>query len=329
MNPLISVIIPTHNPNQISFEKTLCGLREQTLEQNIWELSVIDNATDDPKYIPSFNFSWHSSCARVIREDHLGLTRARLAGIQASQGDYLVFVDDDNVLHPNFLKNVSRIFQEYPNLGAIGGKSLPEFEVEPEPWMKNFWICLALRDLGEEIQIYSWCDASNIEKQHPSFAPIGAGMVLQRSAAQLYVNSVLEDPVRLALDRTGRSLQSGGDCDINLTLLDAGWGVGYFPQLQLTHLIAANRLTKDYLARLNFASSHSWIQVLDAHGIRPWKKIPRWSVLPRKIKAFFNYQPWKSSVAYVNWQGACGLFEGLGTLPKAKKLKLEKDKCLN
>jgi len=99
-----------------------------------------------------------------------------------------------------------------------------------------------------------------------------------------------------------------------LTLLEAGWGVGYFPQLQLTHLISANRLTKDYLARLNYASSRSWIQVLDCHKIRPWKKIPQWSVLPRQLKAFFSCQAWKSSSAFVQWRGNCGMFEGLASL---------------
>ncbi|OCQ94475.1 family 2 glycosyl transferase [Nostoc sp. MBR 210] len=310
MNPLISVIIPTHNPNGKRLNKTLIALKNQTLLQEHWELIVVDNLTPDPSYISSFDFSWHS-CAKILREERLGLTRARIAGINASRGNYLVFVDDDNVLDANYLSNVIAIFQSHPNLGAIGGKSLPEFEVEPENWIKNFWVCLALRDLGDEVQIYSFDQLSRQEKQHPLFAPIGAGMALQRKAAQFYVDSIAENVNRLSLDRTGKSLQSGGDCDINLTLLDAGWAVGYFPQLQLTHLISANRLTKDYLARLNRASSRSWVQVLDAHNIHPWQKIPSWSVIPRQIKAFFSYQPWKSPANYINWQGACGMFEGL------------------
>ncbi|MBD2452904.1 glycosyltransferase family 2 protein [Nostoc sp. FACHB-87] len=313
MNPLVSVIIPTHNPNYERLQKTLNALKKQTLLQESWELIVIDNLTPDPTYIYKFDFSWHNY-TKVVREEKLGLTRARIAGIKASQGKYLVFVDDDNVLDANYLKNVIDIFHNYPHLGAIGGKSLPDFEVEPESWVKDFWVCLALRNLGEEIQIYAFDELPKKEKQHPSFAPIGAGMALQRQAALLYVDSIAENINRLSLDRTGKSLQSGGDCDINLTLLEAGWAVGYFPQLQLTHLISANRLTKDYLARLNRASLRSWVQVLDAHNIHPWQKIPSWSVIPRQIKAFFSYQPWKSPANYINWQGACGMFEGLGTL---------------
>ena len=313
MKPLLSVIIPTHAPNPTRFERTLGGLREQKIATDVWELVVVDNASPEPQIFSSFDLSWHSS-AKVIREECLGLTRARIAGIQESQGDYLIFVDDDNVLCPDYLKNTIEIFQHYSDIGAIGGKSLPEFEVEPESWVKQFLVCLALRDLGEEVQIYFYGEDSDLPKQHPAIAPIGAGMGLRREAAQHYVNCIINNDERLALDRTGRSLQSGGDCDINLTLLDAGWGVGYFPQLRLTHLMPASRLTKEYLAKVNRASSRSWIQILDLHGIRPWQKIHRWTVLPRQIKAFFLYQPWKDAAAYVRWRGACGMFEGLGAL---------------
>lgn len=44
------------------------------------------------------------------------------------------------------------------------------------------------------------------------------------------------------------------------------------------------------------------------------KKIPYWTVLLRKIKAFFYYQAWKDSISYIRWQGACGTFEGLASL---------------
>lgn len=173
-----------------------------------------------------------------------------------------------------------------------------------------------MRDLGEEVRVSSQVRVSQLTKQYPEFAPIGAGIVLRRQVAELYTNSVTENNIRLALGRTGKQLISGEDNDIVLTLLAAGWEVGYFPQLKLTHLIPPSRLTREYLAQLNYASSRSWVQVLDMHGIRMWQEIPRWTVLPRKIKAFFRYQAWKDSAAYVSWQGACGLFEGLGALPK-------------
>lgn len=313
MKPLISVIIPTHNPSLTRLHRTVEGLRSQSLDYGDWQLVIVDNASTSLEVFAGCDLSWHPN-AQIVREENIGLTRARIAGIRATQGNYLVFVDDDNVLDQDYLNHTLKIFQAHPALGAIGGKSLPEFEIEPEAWVKSFWGCLALRDLGNTEQIYFYHPQTGESKQHPVFAPIGAGMALQRSAAEHYAQTILTDPKRLGFDRTGRSLQSGGDCDINLTLINAGWGVGYFPQLQLTHLISANRLTKEYLARLNRSIAKSWVQVLDAHEIRPWQKIPRWSVLPRQIKAWVGYQPWRSSSNYIRWQGACGSFEGQSIL---------------
>lgn len=312
MKPLLSVIIPTHNPNRDRLNQVLSALKEQDLNYKKWELIIVDNNTPDINYLRSFDLTWHPQ-AKLIREENLGLTWARIAGIQVSVGEYLVFTDDDNLLNCDYLSKVTEIFQENSELGVVGGKSLPEFEVEPEPWVKQFWTCLALRDLGEESLTYSYTGSTT--KQHPKFAPIGAGMALSKMAARHYLNCILHSPERLALDRTGNSLRSGGDCDINLTILEAGWKVGYFPQLQLTHLMPSSRLTKNYLAKINRASSRSWIQVLNLHGIRPWRKIPRWTLLLRKIKAFWLYQPWQNAIAYIRWQGVCGILEGQADLP--------------
>ncbi|MEM1394501.1 MAG: glycosyltransferase [Cyanobacteria bacterium P01_H01_bin.150] len=312
MKKALSVIICTHNPKWNNLEKALTALKAQTLSLNQWELLLIDNASKNI-LSSAIDLTWHPN-ARHIRENKLGLTAARLCGFKEAIAQTIVFVDDDNILDSEYLENTVKIFQENPNLGAIGGKSLPEFEVEPEPWFAELNPPLGIRDLGDKTQVCLWnTELTKIDssaKYYPDFAPIGAGLVIRKQAAEIYVKRITGDSLRLALGRTGKKLTSGEDNDIVLTLLENGWGVGYFPQLKLTHIIPASRLTKDYLARLNRASSHSWIQVLDVHGIRLWQKIPRWTVLLRKIKAFFYYQPWKNPASYIRWQGACGMFEG-------------------
>ncbi|CAN1210627.1 Glycosyl transferase family 2 [Tumidithrix helvetica PCC 7403] len=322
MKPLLSVIIPTHNPHRDRLERSLKGLQRQTLESENWELILVDNATRDLDYLSRFDLRWHPN-ARVIREDRLGLTWARIAGIQASQGDYLVFVDDDNVLHPNYLRYAIAIFGVNQQLGAIAGKILPEFAVEPPDWIgDSFRRCLALRDLGDRELVYPSAQEPLEPLRHPDFLPVGAGMALRRSAVNTYVERFTTgtlDLQKFPLDRTGRSLSSGGDCDLNLTVITSGWQAGYFPQLQLTHLIPSERLTKDYLAKLNYGSSRSWVQVLAIHGICPWQPIPLWSVIPRQIKAFFSGQAWRDPTAYIRWRGACGIFVGLSELDELEQ----------
>jgi glycosyltransferase involved in cell wall biosynthesis len=310
MNPILSVIICTHNPRIEYLNQVLDSLKFQTLPQSQWELILIDNQSAITLE-SEIDLSWHFASFQV-RENQLGLTNARLRAFREASTDIIVFVDDDNILDRNYLRNVLEIIKKFPTVGAFGGKSLPKFEVQPQPWFADINAPLGLRDLGDEVKIAYWNQQR--DRYYPSFAPIGAGLVIHKEPAEIYAHKIANDKARLALGRSGTNLISGEDNDLVLTLLDAGYGVGYFPQLQLTHIIPAKRLTKDYLARLNRASSRSWVQVLDIHGIRLWQKIPRWTVLLRQIKAFFRFQPWTSSAAYISWQGACGKLQGQADL---------------
>ncbi|MBF2097680.1 MAG: glycosyltransferase family 2 protein [Gloeomargaritaceae cyanobacterium C42_A2020_066] len=309
----LSVIIPTYKPSRAALERVLWGLRTQNLPLDRWELVIVDNATPDVAWVPSFDYGWHPA-GRVLREMRQGLTWARLAGILASQGEYLVFVDDDNLLEPDYLSTVIEAFDGRPQVGGLGGKVLPEFEQEPEPWMQEFWDCYALRDCGDTWLLYP--DANNPPKtlDHPAFLPVGAGMALRRAALVTYIAELQRVDEGAILDRSGSALTSGGDCDINLTLLRAGWQLAYVPQLRLTHLIPAGRLNQAYLARLRHGISYSWPQVLAKHGINPWPAIPPWTVPLRRWKAFWTARAWSGPAAYVRWRGLCGKLEGQAAL---------------
>jgi hypothetical protein len=104
-----------------------------------------------------------------------------------------------------------------------------------------------------------------------------------------------------------------------LHALAAGWSVGYFPQLCLTHLIPAARLTRDYLARLNHGIAKSWVEVLDRHGIRPWPPIPAWSVPLRKLRARVRFHAWRDTPSYIRWRGACGRLDGQSLLDQGSE----------
>jgi glycosyltransferase involved in cell wall biosynthesis len=310
MKPVISVIICTYNPRRDYLHAVLNALAAQTLPYHAWELLVIDNASE-AAITSEWSIDWHPQ-GRIIREDKVGLTAARLCGFQAAQGEILVFVDDDNLLSPTYLLDVQRVFQQHPQMGAIGGKSVPQFEIAPEPWMAEFYKVLALRDFGDFVQV---SDAMRSDQPigYPDFAPAGIGLAIRREVFGTYVMQMQDDVARLALGRTGKQLTSGEDNDIVLTVLRQGWRVGYFPSLEVVHLIAASRLERDYLARLNEAATRSWVQVLGMHDMSLWPPIAPWTVLPRKVKAFFAYGAWRDAAAYVRWRGACGRYEALAS----------------
>lgn len=314
MSSSLTVAICTYNPRRDYLTRAIAALQQQTLPLTDWDLLVIDNASSTA-VADWLDLSWHPR-ARIVVESRQGLTSARLRAFHEAQTENLVFVDDDNVLAQSYLQQGLEMLVRSPQLGAIGGKCLPEFEQLPAPWFQGMDGSLGLQDFGDEAKVHTWANAAApTDRQYPAWAPIGAGLMLRRAAMAAYCDSLANDPRRLALDRTGNSLTSGGDNDLIMTVLEQGWAIGYCPQLSLLHLIAAGRLSPDYLCRMNRAACRSWVQVLDLHGLRPWPKIPAWTLPLRRLKSYLHLRPWTSTTAAIHWQRACGLLEGQAQLP--------------
>lgn len=253
----VSVIICTHNPKAHYIDETLAGLRAQVLGKDQWELLVIDNRSDQP-LAGRIDLAWHPH-AQILREEELGLTPARLRGIAEAGGDMLVFVDDDNVLDPDYLKATLQIGADHPFLGAWGGQCIGKFEVPPPDWTRRYWGNLALREFGEDV----W---SNMPRCTQTL-PIGAGMCIRRGAALHYLALHRSGKRAFQLDRKGDSLISGGDHDLAACACDLGLGTGLFTALKLQHQMPALRFTQDYLARLHYGTYFSGMMLDAERGI--------------------------------------------------------------
>jgi glycosyltransferase involved in cell wall biosynthesis len=313
---ILSVVVPTHNPDQARLARTLAGLRAQTLPPEAWELVLVDNASR-PSLVGSALSGVFPSRGRLVHEPVLGLTAARLRGFREAQGGIVVLADDDNVLAPDYLARVTALFAADPQLGAAGGRSVPEFESPPAPWAGEFFGLLALRDLGDRVETAAWRPGE--PRVYPRCAPIGAGMALRRRFALDYAAALERDATRRALDRAGSALTSGGDNDLVLSILEAGASVGYFPELSLTHLIPARRTGQEYLGALNRGIARSWVRVLAMHEIRPWPPVVPFTVPLRQVRAWWRTRAWSGPAAWVRWQGRCGQFEGQADLHRTRR----------
>lgn len=243
---LLSIIICSHNPKRIYLDRVLNALKSQALSKENWEVLLIDNKSSQPLAL-EFDLSWHPN-ARHIREETLGLTPARLRGIQESRAELLVFVDDDNILFSDYLENALKISKEYTSIGAWGGQTIPEFEETPPEWTKPYWWMLAIYQFERS----HW---SNIPYSDTN--PCGAGLCIRRFVAEKYALLVLNDQRRAGLDRKGNLLTSCGDTDLVFTAYDIGLGTGKFVDLKLTHLMPSNRLEEDYLLKLAEGNGYS------------------------------------------------------------------------
>lgn len=286
---MLTVIVCTHNPRFDYLQRTLEGLKNQSLAQKRWELIVVDNASV-PALEGVIDLSWHVS-AKVLVERNLGLTPARLCGIRQARAPLLVFVDDDNVLQPDYLETALRIADEYPFLGAWGGHIALEFETPPPEWTRSFWPFLAERHVPRAL----WSNLfGSVET-----VPWGAGMCVRTNVGRAYVDQLAVDGLRERFDRRGQQLTSGGDIDLALTACDLGLGTGVFPELRLSHLIPPARLKEEYLLRLVEGTHYSMVLVMAKHAhkpsrapIRPLRRLLgrclRFVTFPARKRRFFE-----------------------------------------
>lgn len=315
---MITTVTCAHNPRIDVLERVLAALIGQTkIQKKDYEIVVIDNRSDKPLTEQvSVELAVH---VRFVREDKLGLTAARLRGLAEAKGDLIVFVDDDNILRPDYLAIVQDRFAANSTLGALGGRAIPVFACEPPTWFSIERYSLGCRDMGDTAALANWRDVSRSAREYPACAPIGGGMAIRRSALAHYANTIANDAKRQALDRTGESLASGGDNDIVMSVLDNGLDVGYEPRLRLDHIIPVGRTSIEYLSRYQYETMVTWVMALDAHGIRPWSALPRWSLPLRRVRAWLRLRAWRSEIEYLDWMAACGMLEGRARLRDATR----------
>jgi glycosyltransferase involved in cell wall biosynthesis len=238
--PDASVIICAHNPHRDYIERTLEALRVQTLPKDRWELIIVDNASSSP-VADMCDLSWQPH-GRHVREPELGLASARHRGIRESSGKLLIFVDDDNVLAPDYLSRALIIENDFAFLGAWGSGCIElEFEVAPPRHLQGMLPWLGLRQTERPI----WSNAISCSEA----TPIGAGLCIRRSIGESYVEFCRGSTIQIS-GRKGASLGGHEDFEMCYLSCKAGRGMGLFPELRLLHLIKGSRVTDAHFLRL-------------------------------------------------------------------------------
>lgn len=101
-NPLVSVIIPIYNTREY-LEDCIDSLLNQTLSDI--EIILVDDGSTDGSEDICDAFAACYEHIRVIHKKNEGLASARNDGIIASHADYIMFVDSDDRVHPDYCKH--------------------------------------------------------------------------------------------------------------------------------------------------------------------------------------------------------------------------------
>lgn len=112
---MISIIIPTYNAARF-LKETINSVLIQTYT-SIELIIVIDGATDNSEEIAR-NYE-SDSRVMVISKPNTGVSDTRNVGFKASKGDYIAFLDADDVWLPTRLETMLKAFEENPDAGLV------------------------------------------------------------------------------------------------------------------------------------------------------------------------------------------------------------------
>ena len=118
----VTVVIPTLDRKEF-LEQAVETVQLQTYEPV--DCVVVDGGSTDGtrEYLDALDYD---ALRTVYRDSPRGLSNARNAGIDASEGEYVMFLDSDDILYPHAVETLVEALEEQPEdcVGAFGSKKL-------------------------------------------------------------------------------------------------------------------------------------------------------------------------------------------------------------
>ena len=177
-----------------------------------WELLVVDNAsTDGTSHVAQALCQKHGLPLRLLREPVPTALPTRAASRRSGSAlaEIIVFLDDDNIVPPNYLYPMLGALCAHPSAGIVGDAFVePVFQdpaaSRPSDFQEQFAGLLSMYDQGPVTL-----------RLHPgkNLLPVGAGMVGRRELFRLAFDEIGS----LTIGRRGKSLAGGEDLEAMLS----------------------------------------------------------------------------------------------------------------
>lgn len=247
----ITVILCTYNRCE-SLRVALESVAQSSMPQSVeWELLLVDNNSNDQTRAVLEEFkAKYPGRFRYLFEPKPGKSHALNSGIQATDSDVLAFMDDDVIVEPTWLANLTSVLNDQSYAG-VGGRIVPQWKCSPPNWLpaqeKYGLAPLVMFDLGNQ--------AGPLHE-----APFGTNMAFQRS--------VFDRHARFRTDlgpRPGSEIRSE-DTEFGQRLLNAGERLYYQPSAVVYHEVAQKRLTKKFFLKWTFDKARADIREF---GVQP------------------------------------------------------------
>ena len=241
--PVLSIIIPTCHP----VENLHSLLKALTIQENadfLWEVVITDNHPSQANKSQWLDMKEkYPFSIQYTAEERPGLHYARHGGAMYANGEFLAYIDDDEIPCSTWVSTALRLIDGQAD--AVGGKVLPLWESQPPAWIDIFWntcpngrFCapLGLLELGEKV----------LHDIHP-FLIFGGNFFITRKIL-IQLKGFNPDGMPDYLLR----FRGDGENALMLKLLAGKFRNMYDPNATAFHKVPEHRMTLTYFQRRHY-----------------------------------------------------------------------------
>lgn len=134
--PVYSIIVPVYNAEKY-LESCIDSVLSQSSDKT-YEVILVDDGSTDHSPELCDRYAKQSSNVRVIHQANQGVSAARNAGIAASRGEYILFLDSDDLWRADLLKEVSAVLTKTPDMVIFGYQEFGSSEAGQESLPDTF-----------------------------------------------------------------------------------------------------------------------------------------------------------------------------------------------
>lgn len=115
--PLVSIVVPCYRVNEAYFDEMLASVVSQTY--GTWELVLVDSESASSSVARLVACADDDRIRIVSLPDNRGIVGNTNVGIEAARGEYVAFLDYDDVLEPTALEEYVRAIEKHPGVGLL------------------------------------------------------------------------------------------------------------------------------------------------------------------------------------------------------------------
>lgn len=137
--PHASIVICTRDRPD-SVRTTLNSILDCRYPASRYEIIVVDNAATGDSIVDLVDTEFQGEIGvSAVKEPEPGLSHARNRGLDAAQGEIVVFADDDVLVDRDWIATLAAAFEHAGNAGATSGLTLPDvLETPTQRWIEGF-----------------------------------------------------------------------------------------------------------------------------------------------------------------------------------------------